>query len=186
MRQLHAVPGCVSDAGVPAALRAGRTAVHVISHARTPWTDSRGPGCGHGGTRRLVAIFARDVCPWNRKAPITRLAAFQPRHISTTTDDGIAKETSLFAPELEWLASLSQQEFSAAFRGSAVKRAKWRGLVRNACVALGNSKLAPGSAAHARVWKLLKRLASGEDELIADHARWALARIGADGVSSVP
>src|SRR5208282_5742609 len=55
-----------------------------------------------------------------------RLAAFEPRE-------------TLFAPELEWLASLSQQEFSAVFRGSAVKRAKWRGLVRNACVALGNS-----------------------------------------------
>jgi epoxyqueuosine reductase len=138
------------------------------------------------GNAAIGCDICQDVCPWNRKAPVTMLAAFQPRQISTTTDDGIAKETSLLAPELEWLASLSQQEFSAAFRGSAVKRAKWRGLVRNACVALGNSKLVPGSAAHVRVSKLLKRLASGEDELIAEHARWALARIGADEVPSVP
>ncbi len=87
-------------------------------------------------------------------------------------------DVSLFAPELEWLASLSQQEFSAAFRGSAIKRAKWRGLVRNACVALGNAKIAPDSPAHARVTKLLERLASGDDALIAEHARWALSRLG--------
>ncbi len=138
------------------------------------------------GNAAIGCDICQDVCPWNRKAPVTRLAAFQPRQISIARADGTAGEASLFAPELEWLVSLSQQEFSAAFRGSAVKRAKWRGLVRNACVALGNSKLVPDSAVHSRVSRLLERLASGEDELIAEHARWALARIGADGVSSVP
>ena len=56
-------------------------------------------------------------------------------------EDESQPAATLFAPELEWLASLTQQEFSAIFRGSAIKRAKWRGLVRNACVALGNSKI---------------------------------------------
>jgi epoxyqueuosine reductase len=84
---------------------------------------------------------------------------------------------SLVAPELEWLASLSQEQFSAAFRGSAVKRAKWRGLVRNACVALGNSGVARDRAAYARVIQLLDRLASSDDPIVADHARWALDRL---------
>jgi epoxyqueuosine reductase len=116
------------------------------------------------GRNVIGCDICQDVCPWNRKAPVTSLAAFEPRE-------------SLFAPELEWLAALSQQEFSAVFRGSAVKRAKWRGLVRNACVALGNSPIAPDQPAYPRVVRLLARLASSEDAHIADHARWALARL---------
>ena len=36
------------------------------------------------------------------------------------------------------LLALTQEEFSAAFRGSPMKRAKLRGLTRNAAVVLGN------------------------------------------------
>ncbi|MGA3293583.1 MAG: tRNA epoxyqueuosine(34) reductase QueG [Candidatus Acidiferrales bacterium] len=116
------------------------------------------------GRNVIGCDICQDVCPWNRKAPVASLAAFGPRD-------------SLFAPALEWLASLSQQEFSAAFRGSAVKRAKWRGLVRNACVALGNSSLAPDHADYPRIARLLGRLASSEDPVVSSHARWALARL---------
>jgi epoxyqueuosine reductase len=118
--------------------------------------------------------ICQDVCPWNRKAPITNQPAFQPREI-----EDLGK--SLAAPELEWLGSLSQEQFSAIFRGSAVKRAKWRGLVRNACVALGNSGVAVGEERHARALRLLERLASSGDALISEHARWALARLTPSG-----
>ena len=140
------------------------------------------------GNAAIGCDICQDVCPWNRKAPVTRLTAFQPREVLVTEQKDAAemmekaqrkRDASLFAPELEWLASLSQKQFSAAFRGSAVKRAKWRGLVRNACVALGNAKLTRDSDAHTRVTRLLARLASGEDALIAEHARWALTRLGA-------
>ena len=121
--------------------------------------------------RALIGCdICQEVCPWNRKAPVTPLPAFRPREMSD-----IGK--SLLVPEIEWLASLSQPEFSALFRGSAVKRAKWRGLVRNACLALANSELAPGQESHARALRLLDRLATSEDSLISEHARWALARL---------
>jgi len=125
--------------------------------------------------------ICQDVCPWNRKAPVTQLAAFQPRQIgaSETGKEKMENGWSLFAPELEWLASLDQREFSEILRGSAVKRAKWRGLIRNACVALGNAEIAPDSATHGRVIALLERLAASDDALIAEHARWALGRIAA-------
>jgi epoxyqueuosine reductase len=113
--------------------------------------------------------ICQDVCPWNRKAPVTGMAAFEPRSIE---DHG-----SLLEPPLEWLASLTQDDFSRIFRGSAVKRAKWRGLVRNACVALGNSRIAHDSETHQRVRMLLSRLADSDDALIAEQARWALARL---------
>jgi epoxyqueuosine reductase QueG len=115
---------------------------------------------------------------------VTQLAAFQPRTFelrgrakSENGKEKMENGVALFAPELEWLASLTQEEFSQIFRGSAVKRAKWRGLVRNACIALGNSQVARGSQAHARIVALLERLASSDDSLLAEHARWALQRL---------
>jgi len=139
--------------------------------------------------------ICQDVCPWNRKAPVTALAAFQPRVVqdeppssesAESVDPRIedrharpAQSRSLLAPELEWLASLSQQEFSRVFRRSAVKRAKWRGLVRNACVALGNCGVSAGSPEFPRIIGLLERLAASGDPLISQHARWALARLSA-------
>ncbi len=122
--------------------------------------------------------ICQDVCPWNHKAPLTQLGAFQPRQLSPKGESGAGKqEESLFAPELERLAALTQEEFSTIFRGSAVKRAKWRGIVRNACVALGNSGVERGSGAHQRVIGLLERLAGNDDAVIVEHARWALARL---------
>ena len=128
--------------------------------------------------------ICQNVCPWNRKAPATRLAAFQPRGNSQPDNGNEKMENggrSLFSPELEWLASLSQEDFSRIFRGSAVKRAKWRGLVRNACVALGNSGVTRESHAYSRVTLLLSRLADSDDALIAEHARWALAKLSLQG-----
>lgn len=131
--------------------------------------------------------ICQDVCPWNRKAPVTTLAALQPRQQAASSasqsETGNAKTPagaqwhSLLAPELEWLASLSPREFSATFRRSAVKRAKWRGLVRNACVALGNSGVTREHAAFPRIARVLEGLTSSDDALIAEHARWALARL---------
>jgi epoxyqueuosine reductase len=113
--------------------------------------------------------ICQDVCPWNRRAPATPLPNFQPR----------AREgQSLFSPDLEWLISLNEEEFRAVFRGSPMKRAKWRGLVRNACVAIGNSGLLPGEPHCAEICTLLSELAASRDAILAEHAQWALARLG--------
>jgi epoxyqueuosine reductase len=113
--------------------------------------------------------ICQDVCPWNREAPATKEEVFAPRE-------------KLLAPELEWIASLTEDEFRETFadnrRASPIKRAKYRGLIRNACVALGNSNVRRNSPAHQRVTKLLARLAEHDDALIAEHARWALEKIG--------
>jgi epoxyqueuosine reductase len=142
------------------------------------------------GAAVIGCDICQDVCPWNRKAPVTSLFAFQPREVSETGVDAPVEEDregvndgtrfSLLWPELERLAGLSQREFSAIFRRSAVKRAKWRGLVRNACVALGNSGLEKSAVAYRRVIRVLDRLASSDDSLIAEHAKWALARLSAE------
>jgi epoxyqueuosine reductase len=149
------------------------------------------------GNAVIGCDICQDVCPWNRRAPVSSAPAFQPR--SFPHSDGLAQEMagppsrasddvpaapapagsqSLLAPNLPWLASLSPQQFAAVFRRSAAKRAKWRGLVRNACVALGNSNLKPASGEYSRAIALLQNLAACGDPLISDHAQWALARLG--------
>jgi epoxyqueuosine reductase len=113
--------------------------------------------------------ICQDVCPWNRRAPISALPDFQPRKRDANP---------IFSPDLEWLISLTEEEFREFFRGSAIKRAKWRGLVRNACVAIGNSGLRPGEPHYEEIRSRLAQLAGGNDALIPEHAQWALDRMG--------
>jgi epoxyqueuosine reductase len=103
--------------------------------------------------------LCQEVCPWNRKAAWSTEPAFQPR-------------AALRTPELIPLLEMSQEEFSATFRRSPVKRTKRRGLLRNVCVALGNS----GDAA--AIPPLLRALAH-EEPLVRGHAAWALGQLGA-------
>ena len=142
--------------------------------------------------------ICQDVCPWNRNAPVAPLAEFLPRTFAAPGSasegadanggDSVSRHAelpgersdfaSLFAPELESLAALTETGFREIFHGTPIKRAKWRGLVRNACVALGNSKLLPASPTHQRICALLERLAVSPDEIVSGHARWALDRLG--------
>ncbi|MGC1618980.1 MAG: tRNA epoxyqueuosine(34) reductase QueG [Candidatus Acidiferrum sp.] len=129
----------------------------------------------------------QDVCPWNRRAPVTQAPEFQPRTFPTSgrsepqefVASGVQADDdeSLFLPRLEWLAALTEEQFRAAFRGSPIKRTKWPGLVRNACLALGNFAPAPGSSQHERVCSLLKGLSASSEPSIAESAQWALSRI---------
>jgi epoxyqueuosine reductase len=113
--------------------------------------------------------ICQDVCPWNRRAPVTAPPNFQPRQ---------REEHSLFSPDLEWMISLSEEEFRAVFRGSPVKRAKWRGLVRNACIAIGNSGLRLGEPRYGEICARLSELGASGDAVLAEHAQWALGRLG--------
>jgi len=143
--------------------------------------------------------ICQDVCPWNRRAPETSHQGFQPHALPAALESAVVAdgesstispeekkqnnersatpEESLFLPRLEWLASMDEAQFRHAFRGSAIKRTKWRGLVRNACIALGNADLRPGATAYERITALLQRLSASQDAVIAESALWALSRI---------
>jgi len=101
--------------------------------------------------------ICQDVCPWNRKAPVTSAAEFQPRE-------------GLVNPALEWLAEMDDAEFRMVFRGSPVRRAKRQGLRRNAALAMGNS-------GEARFLPVLRKMEGEEDPVVADAAKWAAARL---------
>jgi len=113
--------------------------------------------------------ICQDVCPYNRKAPVSKMPQFEPRRFRNGE--------SLYRPSLESIAEMSEEQFREAFRGSSVKRAKWAGMVRNACVALGNSLSELGAAERGRALELLERLAGSTIPTIAESAEWALSRI---------
>jgi epoxyqueuosine reductase len=74
--------------------------------------------------------ICQEVCPWNVKfAQALKVPEFAPRAFLA------GKDARTLA--CDFLA-LTQDEFSAAFKGSPMKRAKLRGLKRNAAVVLGN------------------------------------------------
>jgi len=114
--------------------------------------------------------ICQDVCPWNRKSPRTSVEEFHPR------ETGDAGET-LFHPRLEWLANLGEEKYREVFRGSAMKRAKWRGILRNTCNALGNAGLRRGSETGDRIAALLTKLSTFDDAAVSESAQWALSRI---------
>jgi epoxyqueuosine reductase len=111
------------------------------------------------GTRAFGCDDCQDVCPWNRFARPATVDDVRPREMFADAD-------------LARLASLTRDEWDAATRGTAVRRAGYAGLLRNVAVALGNS----GSAS-AR--SHLERLARHDDPLVREHADWGLARLGA-------
>jgi epoxyqueuosine reductase len=126
--------------------------------------------------------ICQDVCPWNRRAPVVPIPQFEPRVFPAKEEErtgtsGPPPDKTLYLPRLQWLLGLTEADFREFFRGSAVKRAKWRGLIRNSCIAAGNSGLRPGMADHARICERLERLAGSGDQVLAESARWALSRI---------
>jgi len=130
--------------------------------------------------------ICQDVCPWNRKSPRTDAREFQPRKLRCNGHGTSEVENSgtLFSPGLLRLASLSETEFRELFQGSSIKRTKWRGLIRNACIALGNSGVRPEDTAYLDVLKALYRLSELDDAVIRESARWALSRIHQKGKHS--
>ncbi|HSF06175.1 MAG TPA: tRNA epoxyqueuosine(34) reductase QueG [Methylomirabilota bacterium] len=97
----------------------------------------------------------QEVCPWNRKAPPTREPALAPE-----------------APlgPLGALLDLDDDGFRARFKGSAIWRAKRRGLVRNVALTLGSRREASAAPA-------LRRLLNDRELVVRRAAAWALERI---------
>lgn len=103
--------------------------------------------------------ICQDVCPWNRKAPVTAVSEFEAR-------------PGLVNPALDWLAEISAEDFREKFRGSPIRRAKRSGLRRNAIIAMGNGR-------NPEFLPLLRKLTTDEDEIVCESARWAISQLEA-------
>jgi len=101
--------------------------------------------------------ICQDVCPWNRRAPVTLREGMLPR-------------PELVNPALDWLASLDEPAFRRFFRGSPLERTRRKRLHRNVAVAMGNS-------GEERYLPQLETWSASDDPFIAETAQWASRRI---------
>jgi len=107
--------------------------------------------------------ICQEVCPWN-----VRFARSLP------ADSPYAAREALGSGDAPTLArqvlGMTPPEFRVAFKGSPMKRAKLRGLKRNAAVVLGNVGTADDAGA-------LTRALDDDEPLVREHAAWALRRL---------
>ncbi len=149
------IDACPTDALVaPYQLDSNRCISYLTIEKRGTIAEDLRAGMGH---EVFGCDICQDVCPWNRKAPATSAAEFQPRE-------------GLVNPALEWLAGMTDDQFREKFRGSAIRRAKRSGLRRNAVIAMGNS-------GDKRFEPLLEKLKTDEDAVVAESAEWAAKRL---------
>ena len=99
--------------------------------------------------------ICQEVCPWNRRAPVTDEPAFQPLHARL---------------DLAAMGALTPESFRAQFRSTPVWRSKFVGWMRNVATAMGNSG-DPGFV------EPLRTLARSSDAGVAGHAEWALRQL---------
>jgi len=110
--------------------------------------------------------LCQSVCPWNRSRP--KSPPSDPLGLRTR----LLKRPEWVAPTLSWLLSLDETSFLHASRKTAIRRSGWRGLLRNALVAAGNAQ-------DPELRPLIRKFLEGQDSMLREHARWALARIDA-------
>ena len=114
------------------------------------------------GTLVYGCDICQSVCPWNiRFAQALTVSELAPRP-ATAGKNGreLARE----------ILAMDDQLFRAAFKGSPIKRAKRRGLARNAAVVLGNT----GDESDV---PLLTAALEDPEPIVREHAAWALAKI---------
>ncbi|WP_100277252.1 tRNA epoxyqueuosine(34) reductase QueG [Mariprofundus aestuarium] len=116
------------------------------------------------GNRIYGCDDCQMVCPWNAHATKDKDAVV----------DLLMPKGENNLPDLASLLLLDEEAFRIRFRKSPIKRTKRRGLLRNVCIAMGNS-----GNVHC-IPALLDALNDGES-LIRGHAAWALARLTDQG-----
>jgi epoxyqueuosine reductase len=109
------------------------------------------------GNRIYGCDICLEACPWNRFA---QEGALMKEH----------QRPDLNQPDLLELLELDEAGFKQRFAGTPMLRTRRRGVLRNVCVALGN-------VGDHRALPALERAAHDSEELIAEHARWAMEEI---------
>src|SRR5262249_33756989 len=99
--------------------------------------------------------ICQEVCPLNL-SPAAADVRFAPRAVARL---GVLE-----------IAALTPEQYRALVPGTALARAKYDGLRRNAVYALG-------AVREARAWALLEKLCGDPSDLVRSAAQWALSRI---------
>ncbi|MEX1041039.1 MAG: tRNA epoxyqueuosine(34) reductase QueG [Pirellulaceae bacterium] len=154
---------CPTDAFVePYVLDATRCISYLTIELRDPIPRELRAGIGDW---LFGCDVCQDVCPWNRKAPLSEIAEFQPPAGNNPI-------------ELRSLFDLDDETFRTRFRKSPLWRPRRRGILRNAAIVLGNQP------AEASIAALRKGLDDAE-ELIRGASAWALGQHASPGVAEI-
>ncbi len=117
------------------------------------------------GNRVFGCDDCQLVCPWNRHAKRPEPDLLHPRGENVL-------------PPLASLLALDEATFRQRFRKSPVRRTGRAGLVRNACIAAGNS-------GDLRLLEALAPLLEDDSALVRLHAAWAVGRLGRRAVEGM-
>jgi len=104
--------------------------------------------------------ICQEVCPWNRRVPMSDEPAFSFRD-----DSNPVKLATLF--------KLDDEQFRERFRSTPLWRSKRRGVLRNAAIVLGSQR-------HTGALAALRLGAQDEDEVVREACLWAIRRIEED------
>ena len=116
---------CPTDAfTAPYILDARRCISYLTIELRSPIPTDLRDGIGNW---LFGCDLCQDVCPWNRKAPVTIEPAFQPQP-DLQPADAVA------------VLKMTQSDFVARFQHTPLGRPGWDGLRRNAAIVLGNTR----------------------------------------------
>jgi len=152
------IPACPTGAIVaPHQLDARRCISYLTIELRDAIPEELRPAIGN---RIYGCDDCQLVCPWNKFAQAAAHPDFKIRH-------------ALDAPRLTELIRWTRAEFESRFEGSPIRRIGHEAFIRNVAVALGNGPPLPEAIA------ALRERCSDDSGLIAEHARWALQRLGA-------
>jgi epoxyqueuosine reductase len=146
----------------PYQLDARRCISYLTIEHRGPVAEELRPAIGEW---LFGCDLCQEVCPWTVRA-------------GATTEPDLLNWRAGDALELAALLELrSHDDMVARFAGSPLMRAGRDRLVRNACTVAGNR----GAV---ELLPQLRRLTSDRDRGVAEHARWAVARI--NGTARAP
>jgi epoxyqueuosine reductase len=95
--------------------------------------------------------ICQEVCPWNREA-----AECDPAFAAASEPPGLRD-----------LMEMNREQFNRRFAGTALRRTGWSRVLRNAAVALGNSRSADAVP-------VLEKALEIPDPLVQEHVAWAL------------
>ncbi len=149
------IEACPTDAILaPYQLDSNRCIAYLTIEKRGSIPEDLRAGMGH---HVYGCDICQDVCPWNRRAPVSPAPEFEPR-------------PGLVNPALAWLGEMSPEQFREAFRASPIRRTKRAGLRRNAAIAMGNS-------GNQGFLPLLDQMSADEDSTVREMAQWAANRL---------
>lgn len=151
------IDACPTDALTPYQMDATRCISYLTIEKRGEIPEHLRTGIG----RNIFGCdICQDVCPWNQKSV---------RTAPPSEDPELAARTALVNPALDWLSTMTPQDFGDWFYGSPVKRAKYEGFRRNLAIAMGNS-------GRTEYLPRLEEWARDDDPVLREAAAWALKR----------